>query len=113
MQFEIRQFGILIKPNTPTLQHSSTPILQISAVLYFLLAESINFESFADGKMTLPEPIMFFYILADFPGAGHAGRECDQIPFTDFHRFLPLGRDDNITFQKITGFGFIIGPRKF
>ena len=44
MQFEIRQLVILVKSNTP--------ILQMSAVLYFLLAESINFESFAYGKMT-------------------------------------------------------------
>ena len=56
---------------------------------------------------------MLFNIFADFPGAGHAGREGDQIPFADLHRFLPLGRDDNITFQKITGFRRIIGPWKF
>lgn len=65
------------------------------------------------GRWPLSKPVMFFDVFADFPGAGHAGGEGDQIPFADLDRFLPFGCDDNITFQKITGLGLIIGPWKF
>ena len=51
---------------------------------------------------------MFFDILANFPGAGHAGRKGNQVPFADFYRFLSFWGDDNVAFQKIAGFGRII-----
>jgi hypothetical protein len=47
-------------------------------------------------------------VFAYFPGTGHALRKCDQIPLSDFHRFLPFGGHHHIAFQKITGFRIII-----
>jgi len=80
----------------------------MSDALLYRLIDPVTIENVVDIVMILPEPVVFFNIYAYFPGARHAGRKRYQIPFADFHRFLPFGCYDNITFQKIAGFRIVI-----
>jgi len=60
----------------------------------------------------LAKPVVFFYILTDFPGARLAGWKGGQIAFTYFNRFSNPGSNHDIIFKELAGFLLTITPGK-